>query len=119
MRPILPLLVALLIPLTSVQTQTPKTVADYLQRAGEKMADGDFDGAIADYTKVIKLKSESKTTNRKAYIGSASEQLSNKDYTAAATDYTKDLEFSHEEEDGYYGRANALSQLKDFDAVII
>ena len=41
----------------ATQAQTPHSVKDFNERASERYARGDFDGAIADFTRVIEMTS--------------------------------------------------------------
>ena len=52
------LLIVILLTSTLVlgQTKNPRTIDEFNKRALERQSQGDFDGAIEDYTKAIQLK---------------------------------------------------------------
>lgn len=105
-----------------------QTVYDYNKSGIEKYKIGDYKGAIEDYTKAIKLASDTIGLNiikkvplqiacGDAYTsrGNAKSQL--KDYTGAIQDYNKAIELI-KDENTYYNRGIAKGNLGDFRGAI-
>ena len=108
-------LVSLLLPATVFsQTRTPEAAVDHYKKALKKSGTGDFDGAIEDYTRAIRLSSHfdtSKTSDRSgnsftapdtitvidpftanAYSNRGLARFKKGDYVGAIDDYNQALE---------------------------
>ena len=85
-----------------------ETSTFYFDRAYEKGENGDYYGAISDYTKAIEIKpSESAYYNR----GWSKGKL--EDYYGAISDYTKAIEINPSEK-AYYNRGWSKGKLEDY-----
>ena len=82
----------------------------YFDRAFEKGKNGDYYGAIVDYTKVIKINPQ----NASAYYNRAWNKGSLKDYYGAIADYTKAIEINPQDDEAYYNRGLAKRNLEDY-----
>jgi len=75
---------------------------------------GDWDEAIAEYTKALALRSE----NADAYYGRGNAYSDLKQYDLAIADYTKVIELYPRAEYAHIGRGVAYSALKQYDQAI-
>ncbi|HEU4932448.1 MAG TPA: tetratricopeptide repeat protein, partial [Pyrinomonadaceae bacterium] len=65
-------LVSLLLPTTVFsQTRTPEAAVDHYKKALKKSGNGDFDGAIEDYTRAIRLSSHFETSKTPDRFGNS------------------------------------------------
>ena len=89
--------------ITVYETPTKlQTAEEYFYRAYNKDKNGDYYGAIADFTKSIELSPNSVVYNNR---GSAKHDL--KDYYGAISDYTKAIELNPNDADVYNNRGSA------------
>lgn len=95
---------------TSAQNaSSKKTTLDYLADAKNKMAKGDYEGAIADYDKAI----GSSSNPADLYNQRAAANLQNKDYQAALNDYSKAIQADKNNASAYLNRARLKTSLGD------
>tara|TARA_Y100001968_G_scaffold213982_1_gene196909 strand:+ start:999 stop:1619 length:621 start_codon:yes stop_codon:yes gene_type:complete len=81
----------------------------YFIRAYNKAEEGDFYGAISDYTKVIEINPrDEKAYNNRGYAKNAL-----KDYQAAILDFNKAIEINPRSVDAFYNRARSHLFLGD------
>ena len=91
-----------------------KNAEHYYQSGKVKSNRGDYQGAIADYTRALELK----PNFDKAYFnrGVAKDNLG--DYSAAIADYNKSLKILPNDPQAYYSRGLAKDNLGDYSAAI-
>ena len=134
-------LVSLLLPVTVFsQTRTPDAAVNHFKNALKKSANGDFDSAIEDYTRAIRLSSHfdtSKTSDRfgnsftdsnavtvvdpftaNAYSNRGLARFRKGDIIGAIEDYTQALEIRPGLATAYLNRAAALRAKGDLDAAM-
>jgi Flp pilus assembly protein TadD len=92
-------------------TPPPTTAIGFEASAQGKLAKGDFDGAIADYTKAIALGA----TDPATYYGRARARESNNDFDGAIADYSKVIELDPNNADAYNDRGFARESKGDLD----
>ena len=83
--------------------------------AKAKFTKGDFDGAIADYSKII----ESNTNNFTAYNNRGGAEAAKGDFEGAIKDFTKAIELKPDEVGFYCNRGFAKQTQFDFDGAIV
>ncbi len=86
--------------LTAPQTAQAESAEFYDAQGYEKYLRGDYDGAIADYTKAIELNPR----NAKAYFNRGNAKGKLEAFYAAIADYTKAIEINPRYADAYTGR---------------
>ena len=86
----------------------------YFDRALEKGKNGDYYGAISDFTKAIDIN----PNDSEAYFNRGWNKAKLKDYYGAISDYTKAIEINPKDDDAYYNRGNAKTALKDYYGAI-
>ena len=82
----------------------------YFDRAFEKGENGDYYGAISDFTKAIEID----PNDSNAYYNRGWNRAKLKDYYGAISDYTKAIEINPQYEEAYYNRGWSKSKLKDY-----
>lgn len=87
---------------------------DYFRQADAKYRAGDWDGAIADFSKIIELKPEIEGV----YIGRASAKAQKGDFAGAIEDYGKAIELRPDFSEAYYGRGMAKSRMGNFESAL-
>ncbi len=80
-----------------------QTAKEYFQSGYDKAENGDYYGAIADFTKAIELK----PNNASTYYNRGLAKAKLEDYKAAIADYTKAIEFDPNDAMAYNYRAIA------------
>src|SRR6267378_173670 len=103
--PRLLLLVFLFVVVWPVHGQTPTTAADYVNRGIEEHQKGDYDGAIADFTKAIEIDPRAAD----AYMARGDARKNKGDLDGAITDYTKAIEIDPSNAIGYNNLAWLLA----------
>ena len=86
----------------------------YFNSAFDKTENGDYYGAIADYTKAIEINPNEAI----AYYNRGLAKYYLKDYYGAVADYTKAIEINPNDGDTYYNRGLAKYDLKDYEGAI-
>lgn len=86
----------------------------YYKRAIKKHKDGDFYGAISDYSKAIKINPR----DSKAYNNRGNSKSALKDNDGAIADYSKAIEINSNDELAYFNRGNTKGALGDYDGAI-
>jgi tetratricopeptide (TPR) repeat protein len=86
----------------------------YIHQAWSKERKGDYDGAIADYTKAIELKPDDVW----GYSGRGYAKIEKGDYDGAIADYTKIIELKPDDTIGYEKRSRAKIKKGDYDGAI-
>jgi tetratricopeptide (TPR) repeat protein len=109
------LLWALLSFVSACSTPPPTTAAGFDASAREKSDKGDFDGAIADYTKAIALDA----TDTVAYFSRARARESNNDFGGAIADYNKVIALDPHNAEAYNDRGFAKESTGDLEGAAI
>lgn len=87
----------------------------WMRSGNLKLRNGDYDGAIADFSRAISLE----PSNSGYYFMRASAKEKKRDYAGAADDYARAIEFTREDKDVIYVvRAGAREQSGDLDGAI-
>lgn len=86
----------------------------FVESGDEKLDSRDFEGAIEDYTKAIKIDS----TNDVAYYGRGFAKENLDDLLGAIEDYTKAIEIDPNYSGAYYGRGGSKLFLGDLNGAI-
>lgn len=90
--------------------------AVHLNRGVEKFQNGDFDGAIADYSKAIELK----PNDALGYYNRGIAKNAKKDSDGAIADYDKAIELNPKHAEAYYNRGNAKrDKTNGFDSAVM
>jgi tetratricopeptide (TPR) repeat protein len=107
------LLLAMLWP---IYGQTPTSATDFNDRGKAKYAQGDRQGALADFTKAIQLNKSLELDARVAntHLKRADLRDKNGDHEGAVTDYNAALAIDPRNKSAYFGRGLAKDSLKDF-----
>jgi tetratricopeptide (TPR) repeat protein len=91
-----------------------QTVQEYID-SGDAMDElGDYDGAIADYTKAIELN----TNHAVAYLNRGTAKYNLGNFAAAIGDYTKAIDLNPNDAVAYYNRGMAKSNLQDYSGTV-
>jgi tetratricopeptide (TPR) repeat protein len=90
------------------------TAESYFQQGEKRYWEDDFQGAIADYTQVIRLNPNFAS----AYINRGLCRFQLKDFQGAIADYTQAIRLNPNFAYAYLDRGHARSQLKDFQGTI-
>lgn len=103
-------------PVVKVQpTPVPTpTAIDFQRRANASVANGEFDSAITDYSKVIEMKSADATT----YLNRGFSHFSKKNFDFALADYDKAIEINPKELTAYLRRAQANEETGKIETAI-
>ena len=88
-----------------------QTAEDYFERAYDKAENGDYYGAISDYTKAIELQPD----YADAYVNRGVAKRKLKDDYGAISDYTKALELNPDYAIAYSNRGNAKEDIGDLN----
>jgi formylglycine-generating enzyme required for sulfatase activity/Flp pilus assembly protein TadD len=89
----------------------PVSAEDYVNRGETKIDAGNYDAAIADFTKAIELD----TKNFRAYDDRGIARYSKGDYDGAISDYTKAIELNPKVSSVYDNRGSTREQKGDHD----
>ena len=89
----------------------PTTAAGFKTSAQKKFNKGDFDGAIADYTKAIALAA----TDPEAYYNRGCAREAMHDFDGAIADYSKVIELDPNNADAYNNRGFAREAKGDLN----
>lgn len=95
----------------------PKESSDrrWMGSGSLKLRNGDYDGAIADFSRAISLE----PSNSGYYLIRANAKERKRDYVGATADYTRAIEFAREDKDVIYiVRAEVREQAGDLDGAI-
>ena len=90
------------------------TAEEYFYRGYDKSYKGDYNGAIADYTKAIEIN----PNFADAYYNRGSSKNDLKDYNGAIADFTKAIEINPNDAFAYYNRGSSKDNLKDYYGAI-
>ncbi|MEK7485274.1 MAG: tetratricopeptide repeat protein, partial [Planctomycetota bacterium] len=90
--------------------QTNTTASDYFQSGITKYSSGEFDGAIADFSEVIRLDPQNYT----AYINRGNVKQAKEDYSGAIADYNVSIQINPKDADAYANRGTAKYAQKDW-----
>lgn len=90
------------------------TAIDFQRRANASVANGEFDSAIADYSKVIEMKSADATT----YLNRGFSHFNKKNIELAIADYDKAIEINPKELMAYLKRAQANEETGKIETAI-
>ncbi len=91
-----------------------KFTSKYYERANKKLENGDYKGAISDYTKVMK----SSPNNKGLYFLRGWAKSESKDYSGAISDLTKNIKLDPNTDTGYYQRGLTYKILKNYSKAI-
>jgi len=94
--------------------KTECSVDHYLTSAANKQADGDQDGAIADYSHAIELDNK----NADTYVSRGGAKESKGDLEGAIADYDQALKLDPKKSTAYSGRASVKTSRNDLDGAI-
>ena len=94
--------------------KTECSVGHYLTSAANKEADGDHDGAIADYSNAIELDNKSADT----YVSRGGAKESKGDLEGAIADYDQAMKLDPKNSAAYSGRASVKTTRNDLDGAI-
>ena len=83
----------------------------YFNRAFDKGKNGDYYGAISDYTKAIEIN----TKKDEAYYNRGNRKLHLKDYYGAISDYTKAIKINPNDKSAYKNRGIAKQKIGDLN----
>ena len=91
-----------------------KSAEDYFKRGNDKFAQGDLDGAIADFTEAIRLKPKyALAYNNRGYAKCLKE-----DFDGAIVDLNEAIRLNPKYAQAYYNRGYAKDEKGDFDGAI-
>jgi len=91
-----------------------QTAIQYFNRGNTKYNQGDYTGAIADYTKAIEIDPKSPS----AYNNRGNVKCKLQDYTGAIADYTKAIEIDPKFVEAYFNRGSTKDRLRDIAGAI-
>ena len=98
-----------------LDTASANPLANNLYNSGvDKYEQGDYQGAIADYTKALEINPD----DVKAYSNRGVAKRKLKDYQGAITDYNKVIDIDPQEATAYSNRGNIKGDLKDYQGAI-
>lgn len=97
--------------------QNPKSAEDYNNRGLSRQSKGDLDGAIADYTIALTLKSMP-MVQAIIYNNRANAFMAKNDFAAAAIDYGSAIKLDPGNFENYYNRGIALYNKRDLDGAL-
>ena len=100
--------------LLTTQAAYSMSAEDWFDSGVAKAKRGDWQGAIADWTKVIEI--NPRFADAYSNRGVAKDEL--EDYQAAIADFNKAIEIKPRDADVYYNRGNAKGELKDYQGAI-
>jgi tetratricopeptide (TPR) repeat protein len=89
--------------LSLLLVMTGRALCDYMEDGNAMYAKGDFDGAIADYTKAIELN----PNNVDAYNNRGATKTTKDDLDRAIADYSKCIQLKPDDAKAYYNRGLA------------
>ena len=99
--------------LSLTQKVNAETFTFYFNRAYAKAEEGDYYGAISDYTKSIEI-----NPSEGAYYNRGILKRNLNDFSGAISDYTKAIEINPKKDEAYFNRGNAKTALKDYYGAI-
>jgi tetratricopeptide (TPR) repeat protein len=102
---------------TTSLAQNPKTAEEYNNRGLNRQTSGDIDGAIADYTKALSLKSIP-VVMATLYNNRANAFMAKSDFASAIADYGSAIQLQPANFENYYNRGIALYNKRDLDAAL-
>lgn len=105
------------VPRTACVGELPKESSNHrwMRLGNLKLRNGDYDGAIADFSRAISLE----PSNSGYYLIRANAKERKRDHAGAAADYARAIEFAREDKDVLYlVRAEAREQAGDLDGAI-
>jgi tetratricopeptide (TPR) repeat protein len=91
-----------------------RSAADYLERGNERFQQGDYDGAIAEYTKAI----ERDSAAADAFFNRGIAYANKKDYDRALADFMERVRLTPGDHNAYNARGSIYEQKKDFKLAI-
>ena len=94
--------------------KTECSVGHYLTSAANKEANGDYDGAIADYSNAIEFDNK----NADTYVSRGGAKESKGDLEGAMADYDQALKLDPKNSTAYSGRASVKTTRNDLDGAI-
>lgn len=97
-----------------VATPKPPDAAFYQNRGNSRFVLGEFDDAIADYTKAIELDPKQVTI----FFSRGMAYLNKKNFNPAIADFDRVIELEPNEASAYYNRANALENTGNFEKAL-
>lgn len=97
-----------------VQTPRPPDFAFYQNRANSKFVMGEYDEAIADYSKAIELNSKESTI----FLSRGIAYYNKKYFNQAISDFDKVIELTPDESMAYYNRGSALEKIGNFEKAL-
>lgn len=97
-----------------VQTPRPPDFAFYQNRANAKFVMGEYDEAIADYSKAIELNSKESTI----FLSRGIAYYNKKSFNQAISDFDKVIELAPDESMAYYNRGSALEKIGNFEKAL-
>ncbi|WP_239420375.1 tetratricopeptide repeat protein [Synechococcus sp. KORDI-100] len=100
--------------LLSTQTAYAQSAQDWFDSGIEKAMSGDYQGAIADYTKAIEINPQ----YADAYLGRGLRRYELGDLSGAISDYTKAIKYKPDSAHAYISRGTIKSKLKDYQGAI-
>ena len=93
---------------------TTKSASDYFEDGNKLYRIGEYDTAIADFTKAIELNPD----DHEAYNNRGSVYAKLEKYDTAIADFTKAIELNPDDHEVYNNRGNAYADLKKYDTAI-
>jgi len=99
---------------TDVIEKYPDQEFAWLARGNTKNGEGDFDGALADYNKAIRLNPDySEALNNRAYI-----KEGKGDFDGALADYNKAIQLNPDYPEAFNNRGNVYNKINKFDSAL-
>ncbi|MGI9034796.1 MAG: TonB family protein [Pyrinomonadaceae bacterium] len=92
---------------TPTPSPTPPDYTFYQKQADAHMVKGEYDSAVAAYSKVIEMNPK----NASSYISRGLSYYNKKSYNLAVSDYNKGIELSPNESIAYFNRGGAYEKL--------
>jgi Tfp pilus assembly protein PilF len=99
---------------TAPRTQPEKATASFIEKGNECSDNGDYDGAILNYSKAIEINPGSAA----AYYNRGNAYYHNNDYDRTIEDYSKAINLKPDFASAYYGRGYLYGVKKDYDRAI-
>ena len=95
-----------------------QTAEDYFNKANNYMYNGQYQLAIDNYTKCLKLETDDAKKADAYYNRGTVYGMGLENYTAAIADYTSAIRIEPDAADAYYNRGSAYYNLKNYKAAI-
>lgn len=96
------------------QTENQAAIDKLLRRAGQRSGRGDYEGALADISKLLELDAKSAD----AYNLRGTAYFNQAKYAEALADYTQAIELNPKHADAYANRGNTHYRMQDYKAAI-